>query len=148
MKRNILTAIPFLALGGLLLTGCFDGSPLAGASDENKVQAENSDQNELATSAAIGDRTFRVSVKSTTRGYNFIKIVTWDKNNAFHASRCIDISRKNTWIDSRFTVNSEAEVWYHAWANDPCPVNKSPIRTVKLLAPRTVPLSTWFLNVL
>ena len=145
MKRNIFTAIPFLALGGLLLTGCFDGAPVASASDENRVQAENSDQNELATSAAVGDRWYRVSLKTRLRGYNYAQLAYY--NNGWVFSRCMDIRSKNVWIDSRFNVPSEVGLIVHGFISVKCTKNNGD-RETKVGNPPNQATRTWFVNAL
>ena len=142
MKRNILTAIPFLALGGLLLTGCFDGSSLASASDENKVQAESSDKTELVTSAAVGDRWYRVSLKPTGRTYSYVKM-SYFYNGDWKYSGCIDIRKKNVWTNTNFNIPSEVGLHVNAFISAKC--NKQSDRFVDLGFP-SGRLGTWFVT--
>ena len=153
MNRPIFSAIPFLALGGLLVISCFDGSPIAGHSDADGAQADpsastigqNPDQNELAVSAELvpPDSSKLVSFTPTGRGYNYIKLVYFKKK--WISSKCFDIRRKRIPINTQFYVPNDANLHLHAWISAKCS-NDDWDRSIDYGKPPKQGLRTWIIK--
>jgi hypothetical protein len=162
MKRHLFAAISTLALGGLLVTGCSNGSPTASHDDKSAAINENSDKTELATSAVVkrgngkrrlgirpraaGDKVFKLQVRAHNT-FSFVKVwYNLDQFGGWVEGPCVDIRRKETWINTGFEVPNGVTVFFDGYRTERCPVRAADVQ-VTVNSPGSSNLTNWWVMV-